>query len=108
MAKTPSRAVRKSLSSANDKRLHMNRNSALGLLEFRSEFIQRLLRDLGKLPITRGRATNYRAFRDRIGAVGRLGCSRNLDRAAARADFYDGAGGGLSDAAPRADCGLDG
>ena len=108
MAETPSGTARKSLSSANDQRLHMNRNSALGLLEFKSEFIRRLLRDLGKLSITRGRATNYRAFRDRFGAVGRLGCSCNLDRAAARADFYDGAGGGLGDAAPRADCGLDG
>src|SRR5713101_5839540 len=33
MAETPSRAARKSWSSANEKRLHMNRNSALGLLE---------------------------------------------------------------------------
>src|SRR6266446_8642464 len=33
MAETPSRAARKSLSSANEKRLHMNNNPALGLLK---------------------------------------------------------------------------
>jgi hypothetical protein len=74
----------------------------------KGEFIRRLLSDFGELSIARGRATNYRVFRACLGAVSWLGCSQNLNRAAAGADFYNGAGGGFGDAAPRADCGLDG